>query len=59
MGCYTDSSHDELQPLSNDRDCSQANFILKGRVQDTHDPSEAYLPSYLVVGASLPKVNSC
>jgi hypothetical protein len=42
----------------------QENLILRGRVQDSHHPVGGYLPSYLVVGASLQesklqKVNLC
>jgi hypothetical protein len=39
--------------LLHDRDCPQANLILRGRDQDSHHPTGGYLPSYLVIGASL------
>jgi hypothetical protein len=45
----------DMQPLPHDRDCPQANLILKGQVRDSHHPVEAYLPSYLVIVASLHK----
>jgi hypothetical protein len=51
-------SHDGLQPLPHDRDCPQANLILRGRVWDSHHPVGGYLPSNLVIGASLQKVNA-
>jgi hypothetical protein len=47
----------DTQPLPHDRNCPQANLFLKGQVQDSHHPVEGYLTSYLVVGASLQKVN--
>jgi hypothetical protein len=47
----------DMQPLPNDRDCPQVNLILRGRVRDSHHPVGGYLPSYLVVGASLQKVD--
>jgi hypothetical protein len=43
----------DTQPLLQDRDCPQSSLILRGRVQDSHHPVGGYLPSYLVVGASL------
>jgi hypothetical protein len=46
-----------MQPLPHDRDCLQENLVLRGRVRGSHHPTEGYLPSYLVVGASLQKVN--
>jgi hypothetical protein len=52
-----DSSHDGLQLLSHDRDCPQANLILRGWVQDLHHLVGRYLPSYLSVGASLQEEN--
>jgi hypothetical protein len=47
----------DMQPLLHDRDCPQANLILRGRVQDSHHPMGGYLLSYIVVGALLQKVN--
>jgi hypothetical protein len=41
------------QPLLYDRDCHQANLILRGQVWDSHHLAGGYLTSYLVVGASL------
>jgi hypothetical protein len=46
----------DTQPLSHDRDCPQANIILRGRVRDSHHPAGGYSPSYLIVGSSLQKV---
>jgi hypothetical protein len=43
----------DTQPLPYDRDCPQASLVLRGRVWDSHHPTEEYLPSYPVVGASL------
>jgi hypothetical protein len=43
----------DTQPLPHDRDCTQANLILRGHVRDSHHLAEVYLPSYLVVGALL------
>jgi hypothetical protein len=48
-----------MQPLTHDMDCSQANLVLRGRIWDSHHLAEGYLPSYLIVGASLQKVNPC
>jgi hypothetical protein len=48
----------DMQPLLYDRDCPQANLILRGRVQDSHHPTGGYLTSYLIIGASLQKVNA-
>jgi hypothetical protein len=45
----------DTQPLSHDRDCPQANLVLRGRFQDLHHPAGGYLPSYLDVGVSLQK----
>jgi hypothetical protein len=56
--CGHDSSHDGLQLLPHDRDCPQANLVLRGWVWDSHHPVGGYLPSYLIVGASLQKVNA-
>jgi hypothetical protein len=39
-------------PLPHDRDCPQANLVLRGWVQDSYHPTGGYLPSYLVIGAS-------
>jgi hypothetical protein len=47
-----------MQPLPHDRDCPQANLVLRGRDQNSHHPAGGYLPSYLILGASLQKVNS-
>jgi hypothetical protein len=52
ISCTTDT-----QPLSHDRDCLQANLVLRGRAQDSHHLTGGYLPSYLIVSASLHKVN--
>jgi hypothetical protein len=43
----------DMQPLLYDRDCPYASLVLRGRVQDSHHPTEGYLPSYLFVGVSL------
>jgi hypothetical protein len=43
----------DMQPLPHDRDCRQANLILRGRVQNSHHPTGWYLHSNHVVGASL------
>jgi hypothetical protein len=43
----------DTQPLPHDRDCPQANLILRGWIRDSHHPAGGYLPSYLIVGASL------
>jgi hypothetical protein len=43
----------DTQPLPHDRDCPQANLVLRGWVQDSYHPVRGYLPYYLVVGASL------
>jgi hypothetical protein len=43
----------DMQPLPHDRDYSQASLVLRGRVQDSHHPVGGYLPSYLVIDASL------
>jgi hypothetical protein len=48
--CTTDT-----QPLPYDRDCPQANIILRRLVQDSHHPVGGYLPSYFFIGASLQK----
>jgi hypothetical protein len=45
----------DTQPLSHDRDYPQANLVMRGRVRDSHHLVGGYLPSYLVVGASLQK----
>jgi hypothetical protein len=45
----------DTQPLPRDRDCPQANLILRGWVRDSHHPAGGYLPSFLVIGASLQK----
>jgi hypothetical protein len=45
----------DMQPLPYDRDCPQANLVLRGRVWDSHHPVREYLPSYLFVSASLQK----
>jgi hypothetical protein len=45
----------DTQPLPHDRDCSQANLILRGRVQDSHHLARGNLPSYLFIGTSLRK----
>jgi hypothetical protein len=52
-----DSRMTDTQPLSHDMDCPQANLILRGWVWDLHHSAGGYLPSYLIVGASLQKVN--
>jgi hypothetical protein len=36
----------DMQPLPHDRDCHQANLILRGRVRDSHHLVGGYLPSY-------------
>jgi hypothetical protein len=51
----TATPHDGLQPLPHDRDCPQANPVLRGWVRDSHHPVGGYLPSYLDVGALLQK----
>jgi hypothetical protein len=33
------------QPLPHDRNCPQANLILRGWIRDSHHPAEGYLPS--------------
>jgi hypothetical protein len=43
----------DTQSLLHDRDCPQANLILRGWVWGSHHPAGGYLPSYLVIGASL------
>jgi hypothetical protein len=43
----------DTQPLPHDIDYLQANLILRRWVWDSHHPMGGYLPSYLVVGASL------
>jgi hypothetical protein len=43
----------DTEPLPHDRDCPQASLVLREQVQDSHHPTEGYLPSYLVVDASL------
>jgi hypothetical protein len=43
----------DTQPLSHDRDCPQANLVLRGRVWDSHHSVGENLPSYLVIGALL------
>jgi hypothetical protein len=45
----------DMHPLPHDRDCLQANLILRGRVQDSHHPVGGYLPSDLFVSTSLQK----
>jgi hypothetical protein len=52
------------QPLLHNRDCPQANLILRGWIWDSHHPTGGYLPSCLVTGVSLQesklqKVNPC
>jgi hypothetical protein len=47
----------EMLPLSHDSECPQTNLVLRGRIRDSHHPTGRYLPSYLVVGASLQKLN--
>jgi hypothetical protein len=47
----------DTQPLPHDRNCTQANLVLRGRVRDSHHPVGGYLPSYHVIGVSLQKVN--
>jgi hypothetical protein len=57
--CVVVASHTtDMQPLPHDRDCPQANLVLRGRDQNSHHPAGGYLPSYLILGASLQKVNS-
>jgi hypothetical protein len=34
----------DTQPLPHDRDCTQANLILRGQVQDSHHSTGGYLP---------------
>jgi hypothetical protein len=52
--CAVMASHMlDTQPLPYDRDCSQVNLVLKGRVWDSHHPVGGFLPSYLIIGASL------
>jgi hypothetical protein len=52
--CAGVTSHTmDTQPLLHDRDCPQANLVLRGRVRDSHHPMGGYLPSYLIIGASL------
>jgi hypothetical protein len=45
------------QPLPLDRDCPQANLVLRGWVRDSFHSAEGYLPSYHIVGVSLQNVN--
>jgi hypothetical protein len=45
----------DMQPLPHNRDCLQANLILRGWVRDSHHLVGGYLPSYLFIGASLQK----
>jgi hypothetical protein len=42
----------DTQPLSHDRDCSQASLVLRGQIRDSYHPAGGYLHSYLIVGAS-------
>jgi hypothetical protein len=43
----------DTQPLPHDRDCPQANLVLRGRVRNSHHLVEGYLPSYLDIDVSL------
>jgi hypothetical protein len=45
----------DTQPLPHDRDCPQVILILRGRVRDSDHLVDGYLPSYLVIDASLQK----
>jgi hypothetical protein len=45
----------DMQPLLHDRDCPQANLILRAWVRDSHHPAGGNLPSFLFVGVSLQK----
>jgi hypothetical protein len=52
--CTVVTSHTiYTQPLPHDRNYPQASFVLRGWVRDSHHPVGGYLPSYLVVCASL------
>jgi hypothetical protein len=45
----------DTQPLPHDRDCPQANLVLRGRAQDSRHLAGGYLHSYLFIGTSLQK----
>jgi hypothetical protein len=47
----------DMQSLPHDRDCPQANLILRGQVRDSHHPTGGSLSSYHIVDASLQKIN--
>jgi hypothetical protein len=56
--CVIVTSHTtDTHPLPHDRDSPQVNLVLRGRVRNLHYPTGGNLPSYIVVGASLQKVN--
>jgi hypothetical protein len=46
------------QPIPHDVDYPQASLDMRGWVRDSHDPAGGYLPSYLVIGALLPRKSS-
>jgi hypothetical protein len=43
----------DTQPIPYDRNCPQANLVLRGWVRDSHHSAGLYLPSYLFIGAPL------
>jgi hypothetical protein len=49
------SSMTDTYPLPHDRDCPQANLVLRGQVRDSYHPAKGYLHSYIFVSTSLQK----
>jgi hypothetical protein len=53
----TTSQTMDMESLPHDRNCPQANLVLRGQVRDSHHPTGGSSPYYLVIGALLQKVN--